>query len=175
MASPTDFNTMRMRYEVLGESLEDLSTEYGFGTKALQAFAEEEGWCQKPLPSVIDQVEPKDLETYAKNLLETTQHKLSVLSIYNQLYLRPRYIELEHQLLEKALEMTKQLDPSAPGASASLKRLVSSLNDLTQRSGLLQGGAAQGDEMLKDNGLTVNLIQQFVDKTSPTENEIKIN
>ena len=156
-----DFKTIRMRYELLGDSLQDLAQEYSLTLEQINYLASEEGWTQNLLPTPA--VNDKNVEGYAKSLLETTRHKLSILSVYNQLALRPQYISLEHTLLEKAVAMAKTLDPNEPMAVSKLKTLTSILNDLSNRLGLLAGAANEGEKLLQESGVSVNSIQQFVE------------
>lgn len=163
-----DHDTIKMRYEILGDSLQDLAAEYDLNPDALSHMAREDGWKQRNLPTVIFDSEPSDLATYSEQLLEASQHRLNILSIYNQLHLRPEYVKLEHALIAKALLIADKLEPNSPFAATQLKSLVESLNALSKRAGLLQGAATQGQKEIDDNGLTVQIIQQFNDKAEST-------
>ena len=164
--SSTDFKTIRLRYELLGDSLQDLAQEYSMSLDQITFLAKEEEWIQSALPTPQDLVvsnTPVDTETYAKSLLETTKHKLSILSVYNQLHLRPQYIELEHTLLAAAVQMAKSLKPEDPMSVSKLRTLTGVLNDLSSRLGLLSGAANEGEKMLKENGVSVQIVQQFLE------------
>jgi len=156
-----DFKTLRMRYEILGDTLEDLAVEYSLTSDQIHYLAREEQWTQSLLPT--PHVDTKNVEGYAKSLLEATKHKLSILSVYNQLSLRPQYITLEHTLLDKAVQMASLLDPNEPMAVSKLRTLTGILNDLSNRLGLLAGAANEGEKLLNDAGVSVNIIQQFLD------------
>jgi hypothetical protein len=158
-----DFKTIRMRYELLGDTLPELASEYNLNPEALDFLAKDEGWSQHLLPTPVTTGQAKDVEGYAKQLLEASKHKLSILSVYHQLALRPQYIELEQTLLAKAVSLAKHLDEKEVMAVSKLKTLTSVLNDLSQRLGLLAGAASEGEKMLQENGVSVNIIQQFVD------------
>lgn len=160
-----DFRTLRMRYELLGDSLQELASEYALTLDQITYLAKEENWVQSTLPS--PPIDTKDVEGYAKSLLETTRHKLSILSIYNQLALRPQYVSLEHTLLDKAMQMATRLNPDEPMAVSKLKTLTGILNDLSNRLGLLAGAANEGEKIMQDSGVNVQIVQQFLSDAMP--------
>jgi hypothetical protein len=128
----TDWELLKFKHEVLGQTLEDLARENNISLPVLKFNAKD--WKQLPLVegNQISFAEITSLEDIIDKLGDKTSAQTEAFQILKQRFLGPKYIELETVLLHKSIEMARE----ATDAKV-LRSIASILNDLMEHNPLL--------------------------------------
>jgi len=137
MADTINWELLKFRYEVLGTSLEEISTSTGVSMTILKYTTQD--WKMLPLAEEdsLDLTDIKSLEDVLEKLGNKTSIQTRAFSILKQKFLGPKYVELETVLLYKAIEMANAIDASEVLGARTLKTLSEILNSLLERNPLL--------------------------------------
>lgn len=151
----TDWDVIRMQYEVFEAPVEQIARENMVEPGLIEYAIEHEHWERKPLPDSKD----------ADDLVVAVQDRVSKMNVMKMVALNPMYIELETAILSKAKKIVKGLSAELPTSSDQLKKVAEVLSLLSVRSGLTAEGGGSGD----DNRVVVQIMNQAeVQQATPT-------
>lgn len=156
----TDWTSLRMQYEVFGETPESIAEQYGVSRTMVVYAAEEQGWQRLPIADTVhDWKDINNLDVIDDALLDDVKKKMKILSVLKQNALTPKIILAKATLIGKTLDVIKNIKPEYPHAPTQLKACTEVLTALSVDMDIdatgdknTQGGAA---------GLTVQIVGQF--------------
>lgn len=125
-----NWDAIKMRYELLGENLEDIAREYSITLSFLERLSTAETWTRQSVPEIQTAIKDDD----ASSLIESVRTRVDVIQVYKELALMPALLEIESSLvanLKTALSDTKKRSPK------DMKLLVDSFTALTARQKIL--------------------------------------
>lgn len=123
-----DWDTCKLQYEVLGDSLERVAEVHGIPLQSLQRIAEEEGW--KKLDPSTSQSEITD---YLVEVKRSIQVKLDLAKLYREAQLFPRITDLEDRIIDRAETIIANLDTTDVRAANALRALAQTLHAIADR------------------------------------------
>lgn len=120
-----DWKNIRLQYELLDQSVEDLAEENNIPVSRIKYAIEQEKWTRTPIADAVnDWSTIKGLDLLSDEALGDIQNRIHILNLLKTQALNPRYIALEAALLSKATELINTIDSSQPTAPAQLKSLA---------------------------------------------------
>ena len=170
MNSSIDPNIMRLQFEILNRSAEDLARELNIPASIIKSTIESEGWKQWwPEGTVHEQFasaqaannndpdiavsEEEILVAQADQFLDRSRKRLQVYSLAKEIYLAQKYMQVEVALLDKARSV---IENSAELDAYSLKQISGLLKDLYTKAGGLTLSAGTDE-----NGLPTAVIRDL--------------
>lgn len=126
MTSVIDWDTCKVEYEVLGDSLERIAAVHEVSLSSLKRVAEEENW-------VPAKESTAPLEEYLKGMINAHRAKLTLAALYREMQVFPRVIAAEDSLLTKINSAIEKVDLDSPYAPQALRALGQSLSAITER------------------------------------------
>lgn len=151
----TNWELVKFKYEILGNSLEELAQEYCLSMPVLKYNSKD--WKQIPLASG-ESISLKDitsLEDVLTKLGTQTSSQTKAFAILKQKFLGPKYVELETVLLHKAIEMASNIKETDPRAAQTLRSLATVLSDLLIQNPLLTSNDRVDDSSATEWKITV--------------------
>lgn len=147
MAQSTNWDILKFKYEVLGQSLEAISMDTGLSLPLLRNNAK--NWKQLSL-----------VEDDGNKAMSTAERSSRIHSVLKQNMLGPKYAELEMILLYKAIELANGLSDSPDNVNViALKNLTEVLSNLLANNPAL--APKRQDEpggFISDNKWEINII-----------------
>lgn len=133
----TDWELLKFKHEILGQSLEELAKDHSLSLPVLKFNAKD--WKQVPLAmeNTISFEGITSLEDVISKLGDKASAQTEAFQILKQRFLGPKYIELETVLLHKTIELASGVTSQDPGAAKTLRSLASILGDLLDHNPLL--------------------------------------
>lgn len=126
MSTVIDWDTCKIQYEMLGDSLERVAATHNIQLTALTRVAEDEDW--KQLAPTTEGV-----QDYLSKELSGHKAKLSLAAIYRDMEMFPRIVDAESALLDKIVSAIAMVDVGDPKAANSLRALGQGLNAIAER------------------------------------------
>jgi hypothetical protein len=158
----TDYEILRIQFEMFGQSLEQIAEEQGIPLSRLMYAAEAGGWAQSNLPALPDRIdEAQDADSLQTQLLEDIEERLNFQHLVKTSSLSPRYVGLEAIILSKALEFTKSLCVDQPQAVEKLQKLAKILNDLKEKNATINRNTGK-DAEAGGGGLRISVISKVL-------------
>jgi hypothetical protein len=157
----TDWELIKFKHEVLGQSLEDLARESNVSLPVLKFNAKD--WKQIPL-ALENQISFEgisSLEDIINKLGDKTSAQTEAFQVLKQRFLGPKYIELETVLLHKTIEMAQ----SATDAK-TLRSIASILGDLLDHNPLLSSRDRSDDNEFGSKEWKVTFVDTTKEKPS---------
>lgn len=153
---------IRFQFEYFGEELSALADSYQVPLMLLERVSKDACWERKQLPVVLGQsAAPTDLATMSGNLLEMTRIKSTMMYALHQQLLSPKYFEAERAILDKLVQVTNNVSPSADNAGTQMRALVSALKDLQERQHVMKVvGSSDEEKGSGDGRITVQILNQ---------------
>lgn len=136
----------RFDYEYMGRSFEDLARIYDFPAEAIEASAEADNWARKVDISCTVLPEASNLEDFSKALVDLTKARLTIVTVMRQIENQPMMMALEQTLLEKAVAIAGSIDPEDVNAPKTLAALMSTVNQIKDRSPIALSQALVKDQ-----------------------------
>lgn len=165
----TDWNLIKVQYELFGYSTEELAEEYNVPVRMVELAAEDHNW--KRLP-VADKVHNwKDLKTIDESTLDDISYRLKLLQTLKESALGPKYIILETAILNRAIEIMQNLNPQAESATDKLKMVSEILQNL-QGKRIREADAANGNG---SGGVKVSILNYVGDRDRYVQSQEKID
>lgn len=165
MSSVIDWDTCKIQYEVLGDSLERVAVTHGIPVESIRRIAQEENWTKLP-PTA------SNLNEYLGEVLDSHRAKLSLAGLYRDMELFPRVIQAENELLDKIVQAIGNVDAGDPRAPAALRALGQSLNAIAERK--VAGASEEDDERVPvDKAWTVE-IKRAEDRVDKAMGDVKL-
>jgi hypothetical protein len=131
IAHSIDWDTAKIQYEILGDSLSKIALTQGISLEGLERVSCDEQWERvKDSSSAYN--------TYLAGVVNQHRAKISLAMLYRELEMFPHVAELETLLLDKIKQTTALLVPSDSKTPSSLRSLSSALNSITERQLLLK-------------------------------------
>jgi len=139
----TDIALLRLQYEILNASIEQLAQESGISQKMLRMEAAAANWTQwwpnkasalavpMPFDPHTDQEDDNPFETQTNEYIENARRRLKAYSLAKELLLAARYLDLEVSIIDKAKDLIEQV--TTPNEAKLLSALY---KDLTSNSNL---------------------------------------
>lgn len=127
-----DWGAVQVKYEMLGYSIADLAEEHGMSKDAIKHVIKSKGWHSNDTSAKITCTDP---EEYLPALTKKLTTEFNILALLNQVHVRPKYIAIEHALLEKMAAAVNAIDANETSAVTKIKNLVCSFKELTGNSG----------------------------------------
>ena len=125
----------RFDYELLGEDLETLSRRYDIPVEALEHTKALQKWERRVECAAL--ATTTDINTFAKQLEETTRSKLSIVALVRQIENQALYAQLEHAFINKAFAIVESIDENGEKASNQLLTLIQAVDKLQSRNPLM--------------------------------------
>ena len=125
----------RFDYELLGEDLETLSRRYDIPVEALEYTKELQKWERRVECTAL--AATTDINTFAKQLEETTRSKLSIVALVRQIENQALYAQLEHSFINKAFAIVESIDENGEKAPNQLLALIQAVDKLQSRNPLM--------------------------------------
>jgi len=119
-------------YEFLGRSIQDLASIYGYTPAMIEQEIKIGQWIRKIEPTSLP--ETSDIEKFATDLEKVTRAKLSIISLFRQIEQQPLIAQIEKAALEKALELTTNIQAHDDKATAKLANVVKAIAALQDRN-----------------------------------------
>jgi len=110
---------LRLQYEILGHSFEEIASGEEYSADFLKEFAKQHGWKR-----VFDPVRPKQGDE--EDFIEETRKRLEVYEIAKELYLAGKYATVEGRILGR-LSSSFAMESMSPN---ELRTLTATLNAL---------------------------------------------
>jgi len=129
LTSVIDWDTCKLQYEVLGDSLERVAETHNLSVIALQRVAEEENW----QPINPDTTSVQDMTSYLSDVRRSLQVKLDLASLYREIEIFPKVTEIEDSLVEKIQSALRHIDVTDPRSAGALRALGQSLYAIADR------------------------------------------
>jgi len=151
MATVVDWDTYRIQYEVMGDSLRKIAYMHDIPYESLKQVAEEEGWSQEP-PS------PENLKKHLKDVIQLHKSKLTLAALYRDMALFPELNKIEGELISKLKATLGELDPADPKTPNALRALAQTVSALTDRK--IINASVQHDEYSdEDFDWTIEIVE----------------
>ena len=150
----TDWRSIRMHYEVLGENIKDLSERYHVSPALINAAVAKEGWVRHPIANTV-RTWPRSEDT-SEEVMSDVRTKAGILDTLRATELGPTFLTTETLLLNKISNIIEAIDVEAEDAAKQLKLLVESLRELKPI-------AKPVEETPGGSGLQVNILNHFGD------------
>jgi len=158
----TDYEILRIQFEMFGQSLEEIAEEQGIPLSRLTYAAEAGGWTQSNLPALPDRTsEITKASEIQENLLEDIEDRLKFQHVVKTSSLSPRYVGLEALILNKALEFVKYLAPDQPQGVEKLQKLSTILNSLKEKNATINNNSGK-DQAQDGGGLRIAIVNKVV-------------
>ena len=125
----------RFDYELLGEDLETLSRRYDIPVEALEHTKTLQKWERRVECTAL--ATTTDINTFAKQLEETTRSKLSIVALVRQIENQALYAQLEHAFINKAFAIAESIDENGEKAPNQLLALIQAVDKLQSRNPLM--------------------------------------
>lgn len=125
----------RFDYELLGEDLETLSRRYDIPVEALENTQKIQQWERRVECTAL--ATTTDINTFAKQLEETTRSKLSIVALVRQIENQALYAQLEHAFVNKAFAIVDAIDENSEKASSQLLAVIQAVDKLQSRNPLM--------------------------------------
>ena len=152
----------KLQYELFGASVEEIAKELNVSTAMVEYARDEEGWAKKPIAEKVNEWQHSD--TIDDGLVVDAGKRLQVLHTLKRQASSPKLIGLEVTIIDKAIEIVSQLEPTNPLAAGALKTCTDILAELSK--GLATPDAANGEA---DKGRFVIQILNSVEPRSGGE------
>lgn len=153
--SLVDWGLIRVQFETLGCSVEQLAEEFGISKSMIQYAIEEENWKQLPICSAVQDWRDVDqVQDIGEELISEVQDRMRIMRTVKQSALSPKYIALETAILGKGLEVIRGIHPESPNAASQLKQITDVLQSLTGSKSAGVNGPTQSEKQ----SLTVKVM-----------------
>jgi hypothetical protein len=160
----TNWDMIRISYELLGEDIPTIAMENKIAPAALEYTIEERGWTRQgdafKTTELTKLDSPDDLAEASEELLEQVKARLDLAMILKQQHLAPTYLKLELALLHKATEIAQHLNSQAHNAASQLKALSETWKNLLEQNDLVKCSVPEGKER-GDGKLVVQIMNQM--------------
>ena len=152
---PIDWGLVKLQYEIFGETVQDIATEYDTTPRFIQHAIDNEGWKRLPVADALrDWTNIESVEDIPPDMVDQVRDRMNILFTLKQSSLNPRYIAIEAAILGKAQGVIQNLDPDHPNAESVLKAISEVFTSLRDVAG--PGGRnAQAEE---SKGITVQVM-----------------
>jgi hypothetical protein len=160
MSSVIDWDTCKIQYEVLGDSLDRVAITHGIPVESIRRIAQEENWTKLP-PTA------SNLNEYLGEVLDSHRAKLSLAGLYRDMELFPQIFKAEQDLLTKITQAITFIDVGDIRAPAALRALGQGLNAIAERK--VAGASEEEDTRVPtDNAWTVEIkkAEERIDKAT---------
>ena len=149
-----DWDAIRLRYEVMGESPQRLSLVFRVPADDIEALADAEGW------TAISECTPNTLDSYVSQLFGSSRNKIHLMAVYRELTLMSSFHSFEDLMMHKLQQAASNIDPFDKGAPRNLQSLMGAYEKIADRyqkvnSTLL--AAMQSSDKGKTISLTVDI------------------
>jgi len=134
-----NLSLLRLQYEILNKSLEQIANETGLPLSAIKVDATQGNWKQMwpdTTQSSTSQIDRDSLssaemqELYAleqEQFTDRSKKRLQLYSLAKDMFLATKYLELEYLLIDRACKALEDVDPGAAG----IRQLAAVYKDLT--------------------------------------------
>ena len=146
-----DWDTCKLQYEVLGDSLERVAETHNLSPEAVQRVAESEGWT----PIDEESTTLQSMTSYLTDVRRSLQVKLDLASLYREIELFPKIIQIEDSLVEKIRQAVSKVDTDDPRSAGALRALGQSLYAIAERK---QRYSADDELGQDDTTYTVEIV-----------------
>lgn len=128
-----DSKLLRLEYEILNASLEDLAKSAGVPVGILQDQADSEAWAQWwPDAPLKEPSKETSVVQQSDDFIETRTKRLQVFAIAREMYLAPKCLQLEAAIIDAAKEAVQDIDVASD--ADSLRKLAAIYKDVASRS-----------------------------------------
>lgn len=166
LTSVIDWDTCKLQYEVLGDSLERVAETHNLSPSSVRRVAEEENW----QPIDPSNATLQDMTSYLVDVRRSLQVKLDLASLYREIELFPKITSIEDKLVEKIRSAVNSVDTTDPRSASALRALGQSLYAIAERKNKY---AADDELSQEDTNYTVEIVST-ADKAISRANNIKM-
>lgn len=143
----------KVQYELLNHPVEQIALDNNLPVTVINYAVEHKGWKRRPIGKAL-----LDIETDEDAVLD----KVTALSILKDATLLPGYIALETAIIQKAMEMVKDLPPELPSSGDVLQKIEKVFTSLAGSQSLFaRVKAAKEGSSGSDNRLQVVIQNKF--------------
>lgn len=165
LTSVIDWDTCKLQYEVLGDSLERVAETHNLSPDAVRRIAEEEGWA--PIDPSTSSMQ--DMNTYLVEVRRSLQVKLDLASLYREIELFPKITAIEDKLVDKIDRTLQAIDTTDPRSAGALRALGQTLYAIAER----KDRYAADDELGSDDTTYTVEIVSAADKAIARAENLK--
>lgn len=134
-----DVELLKLQYEILNFSAEDISKATGINLKIVENEIKEQGWKQWwPTDKLFAEANPEDEQDEAEvfalqteQYIDTAKRRLAVYTLAKEIHLAQKYLALESSLVKKAKEIIDEIKSGDAEAAAKMSRLY---KDMTSKN-----------------------------------------
>ena len=162
-----NLSLLRLQYEVLNKSFEQIASETGLPVSAIKVDAAQQNWKQlwpdppQTAATTLDtsSLSPEELQEYyalqQEQYTDNTKKRLKLYTLAKDMFLATKYLELESLLIEKACDALNSIDPGAAG----IRQLASVYKDLT--AGTTLSALTKFSLEIDDSGIPTVIIRDL--------------
>jgi len=147
-----DWDTCKLQYEVLGDSLERVAETHELSVDAVRRVAKEEGW----VPIDPNASSLQEMTNYLSDVRRSLQVKLDLASLYREIELFPKVTEIEDSLVGKIQSALSNIDTTDPRSAGALRALGQSLYAIADRKNRYTSEDELGSD---DTTYTVEIVK----------------
>ena len=126
-----NFIQMKLQYEILNKSVEQLAVENGVPSTMLQEEINKLGWKQWwPEADLIlypDTEQDEMLQVQSETFIERSKRRLAVYNLAKEMCMAQKYMELETQIIDTALETLTSVPVMAAVSITALSNLYKNM------------------------------------------------
>lgn len=126
-----NFAQMKLQYEILNKSVEQLATENEVPTEMLRKEITKLGWTQWwPEADLIlcpEVEQDAKLQTQSEAFIERSKRRLAVYNLAKEMHMAQKYMELENQIIDTAVETLIRTPTMDATSIASLSNLYKNM------------------------------------------------
>jgi len=164
LTSVIDWDTCKLQFEVLGDSLERVAETHSLSPEAVRRVATEENW--KPINP--DTTSLQEMTSYLADVRRSLQVKLDLASLYREIELFPKVTEIEDTLVEKIRVALNNVDTTDPRSAGALRALGQTLYSIAER----KNKYSVDDELGQDDTTYTVEIVSAADKAISTATRV---
>ena len=117
-----DWDTCKIQYELLGESLDRIAAIHGIAVDSLQRVSAEEKWRRTD-----------DYDAYLNSTEDVIRRKLKLAVLLRDMDLFPQVTAIENTIIQKVQQTCQNIVATDPKAAGQLRALGQCLNSLLDR------------------------------------------
>lgn len=163
--SAIDWDLLQYLYEVYGTSILDLAAQNGTTESMVRYVANQRGWKRSKLAQSATKW--KDTEELDETMLDEVATKMKALSLLNQHGLNPKLQSLEANIINKAIDVTQNINPEHPNSADAIQKMSALLEKLKSSNPAIQATMANTKSQAESssNSLKIQVITGFAQKS----------
>lgn len=163
--TPLNKPLLRIQYEVLHDSIEDMAQEHGVSEAVIRYAIESEGWARQP----VTNLSPTEDQTEIETATTAMQQRLDAAHTLRQGILDPQYIKIEAALTAKTIDVINSIQATEPTAAKRLRDLMDILATLRPTKAMIDKNNSDGNA-----GIKLMIMNHVGEVRSAKDKEIEV-